>query len=59
MPTRPPARHFLKDTGPDRETIAGTPPDKSAESGGVGWGPSAGAERPISGKILLGLFFLC
>ena len=24
---------------------------------GVGWGPSAGAERPVRGKILFGLFF--
>ena len=50
---------FLKDTGPDQETIAGTPQGKGAESGGVGWRPPAGTERPIRGKILLWLFFLC
>ena len=47
VPSRPSASHFHKDTGPDHENIAGTPPGKGAESGAVGWGPSAGAERPI------------
>ena len=37
VPLRPPARHFLKDRGSDQETIAGTPPCKGAESGGVVW----------------------
>ena len=32
---------------------------KGTESEGVGWGPSAGAKRPISGKILMRLFFNC
>ena len=59
VPSRPPARHFLKDTGPHQETIAGTPQGKGEERGGVGWEPSAGVERPLSGKILLRLFFLC
>ena len=58
VPSRPPARHFLKATGPDQKTMAGTPPGKGAESRDVGWGPSAGAERPIRGKMLLGCFFL-
>ena len=57
VPLRPPARHFLKDRGSDQETIAGTPPCKGAESGGVVWGPSAGAERATSGEIFLRLFF--
>ena len=56
VPSRPPARLFLKDTGPDQETIAGTPTGKGAEGRGVGWEPSAGDERPKSCKVLL---FLC
>ena len=59
VPSRPPARHFLKDTDPDQETITGTPQCKGAESGGVGWGPSSGTKRPKSGKILLRQFFIC
>ena len=31
VPSRPPARHFLIDTGPDQETIAATPQGKGAE----------------------------
>ena len=57
LPTRPPAMHFLKDSGPDQETTAATPPVKCAVGRDAGWGFSAGAERPIIGKIMLGLSF--
>ena len=44
LPTRPPAMNFLKDSGPDQETIAATPPGKCAEGRDAGWGFSAGAD---------------